>query len=101
MPEFLQNILLAFGGYLFHLLKMYLESVNRNEAFINKKFYISVAMNVLAIFLLTYLGKTLPPDLLVMSPLTCVIIGFSASSVLAGFINVKSPKLPTPPEDGK
>lgn len=99
MPEFLQNILLAFGGYLFHLLKMWYESTNRKEAFITKAFYISIAMNVVAIFLLIYLGKTLPPDLLVMSPLTCVIIGFSASSVLAGFINVKSPKLPPTPED--
>lgn len=97
MPPFIENVLLAFGGYLFHLLKMWYESTNRNEVFITKSFYISIAMNVVAIFLLIYLGNSLPPDLLVMSPLTCVIMGYSASSVLSGFINVKSPKLPPTP----
>jgi len=92
--DFLQNIGLAFGGYVFHLLKMWYEAVKRNEGFIDKSFYISIVMNVVAILLLIYLGKSLPPDLIVMSPFTCVLIGYSASSMLAGFINVKSPKLP-------
>lgn len=96
MPNFLENILLAFGGYIFHLLKMWYESIKRNEAFIDRSFFISIAMNVVAIFLLVFLGKSLPPDLIVMSPLACVMIGYSASSMLGGFINVKSPKLPPP-----
>lgn len=100
MPELLENLLLALGGYVFHILKMWYEATNRKEVFINKAFYISIAMNVVAIFLLVFLGKSLPPDLLIMSPLTCVIIGFSASSILSGFIKVKAPQSVVP-EDKK
>lgn len=100
MPELVENLLLAFGGYLFHVLKMWYESTNRNEVFINKSFYISIAMNAVAIVILIIIGKSLPPDLIVMSPFTCVLIGYSASSMLAGFINVKTPKS-VPVDPGK
>lgn len=86
------ELLLALGGYLFHILKMWYESTKRNEAFISKAFYISIPMNILAICLLVYVGKTLPPELIVMSPITCITMGFMGSSILAGFINVKKPK---------
>jgi uncharacterized membrane-anchored protein len=92
MNPLIEQILLAFAGYLFHLLKMYQESLKRNEEFIKKPMIVSVAANVLAICILVYIGGTLPADLIVMSPLTCVIIGSFASSMLSGFINVKKPK---------
>lgn len=88
----LEQLLLAFGGYAFHLLKMYGESLKRNEEFIKKPFIVSVLSNILAVVLLIYIGGTLPEDLLVMSPLTCIIIGSFASSMLSGFINIKKPK---------
>lgn len=90
--EFIEQLLLAFGGYLFHLLKMWQESVKRKETFDRKPFLISVAANIVAIVLLIYIGGSLPTDLIVMSPLTCVILGAFASSMLAGFINIKKPK---------
>lgn len=91
-PEFFIQLLLALGGHLFHLLKMYGESVKRKEAFDVKMFAINEAANLVAIPLLIYVGGSLPPDLIVMSPLTCIIIGAFGSSMLAGFINVKKPK---------
>jgi uncharacterized membrane-anchored protein len=91
---YLEMTLLAGGGYVFHLLKMYGESLKRNEEFLKKPFIVSVASNLVAIIILIYIGGTLPPDLLVMSPLTCVIIGGMASSLLSGFIAIKKPKLP-------
>lgn len=100
MPEILENLLLALGGYLFHVLKMWYEATKRGEVFINKSFLISIPMNIVAIILLIFLGKNLPPDLLVMSPFTCVLIGFFGSSMLAGFINVKAPPSVVP-EDKK
>lgn len=90
--NFTEQVLLAAGGYLFHLLKQWYESVKRKESFDYKLLLISVGMNILAILILVYIGKQLPPDLIVMSPLTCVIIGFSGSSLLAGFIAAKKPK---------
>lgn len=92
MPDFATQILLALGGYAFHLLKMYGESLKRQEVWIIKPFVVSVAANLLAIFLLIYVGDQLPPDLIVMSPLTCIIIGSFGSSMLSGFINIKKPK---------
>jgi uncharacterized membrane-anchored protein len=92
--EYLEQILLAAGGYLFHLLKMYGESLKRNEEFLRKPFIVSAASNIVAILILIYIGGTLPADLLVMSPLTCVIIGGMGSSLLSGFIAIKKPKLP-------
>jgi hypothetical protein len=94
MP-YIEQILLAFGGYAFHLLKLYGESMKRNEEFLKKPFIVSIAANVLAILLLIYIGGSLPPDLLVMSPLTCIIIGTFGSSMLSGFINIKKPKVIT------
>lgn len=96
MDNFPSSLLLALGGYVFHVLKMWYEATKRNEVFINKSFYISIAMNLVAILILIYIGKQLPADLIVMSPLTCVIIGFMGSSILAGFINIKAPKAEIP-----
>lgn len=87
-----ENLLLAAGGYAIHLLKMWLEAIKRKEKFIKDVFFISIAMNVISIFILIYIGQSLPADLIVMSPLTCVMIGTFGSSMLAGFINIKKPK---------
>lgn len=92
MNLFLEQYALALGGFVFHLLKMWYAATVRKEQFINKLFYIWAAMNVLASALLIYIGRTLPEDLIVMSPLTCIIIGTFGSSMLSGFINVKKPK---------
>jgi len=89
---FVEQLLLAFGGYAFHLLKKYYEAMQRKETFNRKLLLVSAAMNILAIFILIYIGKRLPEDLIVMSPLTCVIMGFFGSSILGGFINIKKPK---------
>lgn len=89
---FIEQLALAVGGYAFHVLKQWFESTKRNESFVNKAFYISIPMNILAMTLLVYIGNTLPPDLIVMSPLTCVMMGTFGSSMLSGFINVKKPK---------
>lgn len=88
----LEQLLLAYAGFLFHLLKIYQANVKRKETFINQQLLVWVLSNLLAATLLIYIGGTLPPDLLVMSPLTCVIIGFFGSSMLSGFINIKKPK---------
>jgi|SRR6185436_6533970 len=91
MNLFVEQLLLAFGGYLFHLLKQYGESIKRKETFVNKMLYVSAGMNVLSIVILIYIGNKLPNDLIVMSPLTCVIIGSFGASMLSGFINIKKP----------
>lgn len=90
--ELIEQLLLAYAGFLFHLLKLWYAATNRKEGFINKQLGIWVAMNLLASSLLVYIGGSLPPDLIVMSPLTCIIIGFFGSSMLSGFIQVKRPK---------
>lgn len=90
--QFVENILLAFGGYLFHLLKIYQASLKRQEEFVTKPFLVSVAANILAIFLMIYVGGTLPPDLFSMAPINVVVMGFFGGSMLSGFINVKKPK---------
>ena len=92
MPQYLENYILAIVGFLFHFLKMWLTSLNRKEDFITKPVIIWAAMNLLAAATLVYIGERLPSDLIVMSPLTCVIIGVSGSSMLSGFINIKRPK---------
>jgi hypothetical protein len=92
MMGFYEQLMLAFGGYALHLLKMWLEAIKRKEDFIKQSFYISIAMNVISIFILIYIGGGLPPDILVMSPLTCVLIGSFNSSMLGGIINLKKPK---------
>lgn len=86
------QMLLALAGFLFHFLKQWNESIKRNEHFIKKSLFISIAMNLIAIPVLIFIGGTLPSDLLVMSPLTCVIIGSFGASMLSGFINSKKPK---------
>lgn len=91
--NFWMQMLLAFGGFAFHLLKQWGENIKRKDKFDNKLLAISVAMNVIAIPILVFIGGTLPADLLVMSPLTCVIIGAFGSSMLAGFINTKKPTM--------
>lgn len=92
MPQFLENYLLALGGFLFHFLKMWYTSTLRKEGFLNKPMYIWIAMNILATCLLVYIGPTLPPEIIVMSPVTSILMGISGSSVLAGVINIKRPK---------
>lgn len=87
-----ENLLLALGGYAIHLLKLWGESIRRKEKFVKETFYISIAMNVISIFILVYICESLPPELIVMSPLTCVIIGTFNSSMLSGFVNIKKPK---------
>jgi hypothetical protein len=88
----LEYMLLAFGGHAIHLLKLYSESLRRKEEFINKSFLASEMSNLIAIPMLVWMADYLPPELFVMSPLGAVIIGTFASSMLAGFINVKKPK---------
>lgn len=90
--DFYEQILLAIGGYVIHLLKMWLEAKKRKEKFERETFLISIAMNVISIFILIYIGGSLPADLIVMSPLTCVIIGTFGSSMLSGIVNIKKPK---------
>lgn len=88
----MESFVLAIAGYLFHLLKLWHESTKRNEEFVNRAFFISIPMNLLSIGILVYIGDQLPEDLIVMSPLTAVIVGFFSSSLLSGFINMKKPK---------
>jgi len=90
--NYYEQILLAAGGYALHLLKMWGESIKRKERFVKETFYISIAMNVISIFIMIYIGGSLPADIIVMSPLTCVIIGTFGSSMLSGIINIKKPK---------
>jgi hypothetical protein len=90
--NFYVQILLAFGGYAIHILKMWAEAIKRKEKFIREPFYISIAMNIISILILIYIGGSLPADILVMSPLTCVIIGSFNSSMLSGIVNLKKPK---------
>lgn len=92
IPGFGFQLLLAFGGFIFHLLKQWNESIKRKEVFIVKSFVISIAMNLVSIPIIIYLGNTMSSDLIVMSPLTCVMAGVFGSSMLSGFINSKKPK---------
>lgn len=92
-PEFVEYLVLAYGGYLLHLLKMYGQTVKRKEEFITKMLTVSIVSNIIAIALLVYVAPTLPPELFVMSPITAIVIGWFGSSLLAGIINVKKPKL--------
>ena len=88
----LQYMLLAFGGHAIHLLKLWSESLKRKEEFVTKPFIASELSNLIAIPMLVWIADYLPPELFVMSPLGAIIIGTFASSMLAGFINVKKPK---------
>jgi hypothetical protein len=90
--SFALKMLLAFGGFVFHVLKQWRENIVRKQVFDVRLLIISVLMNCIAIPILIFIGGTLPDDLLVMSPLTCVIIGGFGSSMLSAFINAKKPK---------
>lgn len=90
--QFVEHFLLALGGFVFHFLKLLYTSLNRKEKFLSAKLLVWSLMNVLAALLLVYIGDSLPPELIVMSPITCILIGFSGSSMLSGFIQVKTPK---------
>ena len=87
-----EQMLLAFAGFAFHMLKQWHENEKRGDKFNIKHTLIFCAMNMIAIPVLIYIGNSLPADLIVMSPLTCVIIGSFGSSMLSGFINTKKPK---------
>ena len=91
-PQFGFQMLLAVAGYAFYLLKQWQESIKRKEVFIVKSFLISIAMNLVAIPLLIYVENEMPNDMLVMSPITCIVIGAFGSSMLSGVINAKKPK---------
>jgi hypothetical protein len=90
--NFYEQLLLAFGGYAVHMLKLWGEAIKRKEKFIKDAFFVNMATNVISIFILVYILDTLPPELIVMTPLTCVIAGWFNSSMLTGFINIKKPK---------
>lgn len=92
MTNFWLYILLAFAGHIFHLCKQWLENYNRQQMFDWKKFMVSEVMNIIAIFLLTYMGINAPSDWLVMSPIAAIMIGGFGSSTLSGLINTKKPK---------
>lgn len=88
---FALKMLLAFAGFLFHLLKQWGESIKKKEVMDTRIVLIKLGMNIIAIPVLIFIGDSLPSDLLVMSPLTCVIIGSFGSSMLSGFITAKKP----------
>jgi hypothetical protein len=93
--QFLEYFLLALAGFIFHFLKLLYTSLNRKEKFLSHRLLVWSLMNILAAAILVYIGESLPPEILVMSPIACVLIGFSGSSMLSGFINVKTPKSKT------
>lgn len=92
MANFWLYISLAAGGHIFHLCKQWLENHNRKQIFDWQKFAVSEIMNVIAIFLLTYLAINAPSDWLTMSPVVAIMIGGFGSSILSGLINTKKPK---------
>jgi hypothetical protein len=92
MSNFWLYISLAAGGHIFHICKQWLENYNRKQVFVWQKFVVSEIMNVIAIFLLTYLGINAPSDWLTMSPIVAIMIGGFGSSILSGLINTKKPK---------
>jgi hypothetical protein len=84
---------LAEAGYIFHLLKQWYEAEKRKQTIWTRSFFISIPMNQIGLLILVYIGNQLPEDLLVMSPLTAVMLGFFNGSLLSGFINIKKPKI--------
>lgn len=92
MKDFWLFIGLAFGGHIFYLLKQWLENIKRSQAFNTKIFLVSEGMNIMAIFLLTYLGINAPSDWLVMSPIVAIMIGGFGSSMLSALINTRVSK---------
>ncbi len=92
MNHYWLYIALAGAGHLFYLMKQQLENVKRKEVFDRQVFLLSEGMNILAIFLLVYLGIQAPSDMLTMSPITAILIGAFGSTMLSGLINTKKPK---------
>lgn len=92
MSLFLEQYLLCGAGLLLHFLKMWYSAVTRKDKFITQKTVLFCAINIISAGILIYIGRTLPPEILVMSPITCVLIGFSGSSMLAGVLNTKRTK---------
>jgi len=99
---FWQYLIYAFAGHAIHFLKLFGESQKRNEGFVNKSLLINEAIHLISMPLLIKLLPELPPTWFVMSNGAAVIIGVSASSILSGFINLKTPKdLPGDSGSGK
>lgn len=92
MENFWLYIGLAFAGHAFHLLKQYIENVKRKQEFKANILIASEAMNIIAIFLLTYMAINAPSDWLVMTPIMAIMIGGFGSSMLSAIINTRQPK---------
>lgn len=90
--SFIEMYLLALGGVLIHFLKMWLQAEKRKEKFLSRPTILLLTLNLLSSALLIYIGPTLPPELVVMSPLTCVLMGIFGSSMLTGLVNARRPK---------
>jgi len=101
MQHFWLYIGLAFAGHAFYLLKQQLENIKRNQKFNGQVFFLSEGMNVIAIFLLVYLGIQAPSDWVTMSPVMAIMIGGFGSSMLSGLINTRKPKDDTDGTFGK
>lgn len=99
MNTFVEYLLLALAGHALHMLKVYKSTITRKESFITKSLLINEVSNLIAIPLAIYLAPTLGAEVIVMSPATAVLIGVGGSSFIAGFINVKKPKLDTSGDD--
>jgi len=98
MNNLLTSLVLAEAGFLFHVLKQYYENNLPIKGKDTNRAVAWIAMNQIAIFLLIYLLPTLPKDVFVMSPLTAVIIGGFANSILSGLMNAKRPNFNNGPE---
>lgn len=92
MKDYWLYIGLAFAGHAFYLLKQQLENLKRKQKFDAQAFILSEGMNIIAIFLLVYIGIQAPSDWLTMSPVVAIMIGGFGSSMLSTFINTKKPK---------
>lgn len=89
---FFEYLLYAFAGHAIHFLKLWNESIKRKEVFVNKSLIINEVIHLISMPILIKLLPELPPTWFVMSNGAALVIGVSASSILAGFINVKTPK---------
>lgn len=92
MKDYWFYILLAFGGHVFYLMKQQLENIKRKDKFNMQIFALSEGMNIMAIFLLVYLGIQAPAEFMKMSPMSAIMIGVFGSTILSSLINTKQPK---------
>lgn len=92
MKDYWFYILLAFGGHIFYLMKQQLENIKRKDKFNWQVFFLSEGMNIMAIFLLVYLGIQAPAEFMKMSPMSAIMIGVFGSTILSSLINTKQPK---------